>query len=79
MAPKHYNFKLASIKFPTKSGKTTFPKEIFHKIWLIIGDCTFTLLKTKLRKSYSVALLLGKQILKSSPAKKNANLCYLAL
>ena len=25
-------------KFPTKTGKTTFPKEFFHKIWLIFGE-----------------------------------------
>ena len=22
-------------------GKTTFPKDFFHKIWLIIGDCRY--------------------------------------
>ena len=30
-----------NINFPTKNGKTTFPKEFFHKIWLIIGECKY--------------------------------------
>ena len=29
------------IKFPTKNGKTTFPKEFFLEIWLIIEDCKY--------------------------------------
>ena len=27
-----------NIKFPTKNGKTTFPKEFFLEIWLIIEN-----------------------------------------
>ena len=38
--PKN-QFLLRDIKFPTKNGKTTFPKEIFLEIWLIIGDCKY--------------------------------------
>ena len=44
-----YNYKMAAekkkqfpsrdIKFPTKNGKTTFPKEFFLEIWLIIENC----------------------------------------
>ena len=29
------------ITFPTKNGKSTFPKEFFHKIWLIIEYCQY--------------------------------------
>ena len=47
------------IKFLTKNGKTTFPKEFSLEIWLIIAEI-------KLGKSYSVALLWGKQILSSA-------------
>ena len=52
------------IKFPTKNGKTTFPKEFFLEIWLIIGDFKYNYTaEIKLEKSYSVARLWGKQIL----------------
>ena len=54
-------------KFPTKNGKTTFPKEFFLEIWLIIEDCKYNYTaEIKFGKSYSVALLWGKQILKSA-------------
>ena len=39
MAAKKNNFHL--IKFPTKNWKTTFPKEFFLEIWLIIEDCKY--------------------------------------
>ena len=29
------------IKFPTKNGKVTFPKDFFLEIWLIIEDCKY--------------------------------------
>ena len=52
------------IKFPTKNGKTTFPKELFLEIWLIIKDCKYNnTAEIKFGKRYSVALLWGKQIL----------------
>ena len=55
------------IKFPTKNGKTTFPKEFFLEIWLIIEDCKYNYTaEIKFEKSYSVALLWGKQILNSA-------------
>ena len=55
-------------KFPTKNGKTTFPKEFFLEIWLIIEDCKYNYTaEIKFEKSYSVALLWGKQILKNAP------------
>ena len=61
--PKN-QFQTRDIKFPTKNGKTTFPKEFFHKIWLIIGDCKYNYIaEIKIAKSYSVAILWGKQIL----------------
>ena len=62
-----------NIKFLTKNGKTTFPKEFFLEIWLVIEDCKYNYTaEIKFGKSYSVALLWGKQILNRS---KNANLC----
>ena len=64
----------SDINFPTKSGKTIFQKEIFHKIWLIVGDYKYNYMaEIKIAKCYSVALLWGKQILEKSA--KNANLC----
>ena len=61
-------FPSRDIKFPTKNGKTTFPKEFFLEIWLIIEDCKYNY-TAEIRfgkKSYSVALLWGKQILNSA-------------
>ena len=52
------------IKFLTKYGKTTFPKEFFLEIWHIIEDCKYNCTaEIKFRKSYSVALSWVKQIL----------------
>ena len=74
MAVKKTNFHLATKKFPTKNGKTTFPKEFFLEIWLIFEDCKYNYTaEIKFEKSYSVALLWLKQILNN--AQKNANLC----
>ena len=54
-------------KFSTKKGKTTFPKEFFLEIWLIIEDCKYNYTaEIKFGKNYSVGLLWGKQILKSA-------------
>ena len=38
--PKN-QFQSRDIKFPNKNGKTTFPKEFFLEIWLIIEDCKY--------------------------------------
>ena len=63
MAAKN-QFLSRDIKFPTKNGETTFPKELFLEIWLIIEDCKYNYTaEIKIGKSYSVALLWGKQIL----------------
>ena len=60
-------FLFRDIKFPTKNGKTTFSKEFFLEIWLIIEDCKYNYTaEIKFGKSYSVALLWGKQILDSA-------------
>ena len=60
-------FLYPDIKFSTKNGKTTFPKEFFLEIWLIIEDCKYNYTaEIKFGKSYSVALLWGKQILNSA-------------
>ena len=61
--PKN-QFLSRGIKFPTKNGKTTFPKEFSLEIWL---DCKYNYTaEIKFGKSYSVALLWGKQILSSA-------------
>ena len=53
-----------NMKFMTKNGKTTFPKEFFLEIWLIIEDYKYNYTaEIKLEKRYSVARLWGKQIL----------------
>ena len=66
--PKN-QFLSRDIKFPTKNGKTTFPKEFSLEIWLIIEDCKYNYtaeIKFGKKKKYSVALLWGKQILSSA-------------
>ena len=64
--PKN-QFLSRDIKFPTKNGKTTFRKEFFLEIWLIIEDCKYNYTaEIKFGKSYSVALLWGKQIFNSA-------------
>ena len=64
--PKN-QFLFRDIKFPTKNGKTTFPKEFFLEIWLIIEDCKYNCTaEIKFGKSYSVALLWVKQILSNA-------------
>ena len=51
-------FLARDITFPTKNGKTTFPKEFFLEIWLIIEHCKYNYTaKIKFGKSYSVAFL----------------------
>ena len=56
--PKKKQFLFCDIKFPTKNGKTTFPKEFFLEIWLIIEDCKYNYTaEIKFGNSYSVALL----------------------
>ena len=62
--PKN-QFLSRDIKFLTKNGKTTFPKEFFLEIWLIIEDYKISA-EIKFGKSYSVAHLWGKQILNSA-------------
>ena len=64
--PKN-QFLSRDIKFSTKNGKTTFPKNVFLEIWLIIEYCKYNYTaEIKFGKSYSVALLWGKQILNSA-------------
>ena len=64
--PKN-QFPSRDIQFPTKNGKTTFPKEFFLEIRLIIEDCKYNYTaEIKFEKSYTVALLWWKQILDSA-------------
>ena len=52
-------------QFPSRDKK--FPKEFFLEIWLIIEDCKYNYTaEIKFEKSYSVALLWGKQILNNA-------------
>ena len=66
-------------KISHQNGKTTFPKEFFHKIWLISEGCKCNYIaERKIVKSYSVALLWGKQIVKSAcKVLTYANMCTL--
>ena len=59
-------FLFQDIKFPTKNGKTTFPKEFFLEIWLTEDFKYDYTAEIKFGKSYSVGLLWGKQILNSA-------------
>ena len=70
--PKN-QFLSRDIKFLTKNEKkkkkkkNTFPKEFFLEIWLIIDDYKYNYTaEIKFGKSYSIALLCGKQILNSA-------------
>ena len=64
--PKN-QFLSRDMKFRTKNGKTTFPKEFSLEIWLMIEDCKYNYTaEIKFGKSYSVALLWRKQILNSA-------------
>ena len=54
-------------KISDHKWETTFQKEFFLEIWLIIEDCKYNYTaEIKCEKSYSVALLWGKQILNSA-------------
>ena len=54
-------------KMSDQKWETTFPKHFFLEIWLIIEDCKYNYTaEIKLEKSYSVALLWGKQIFNSA-------------
>ena len=54
-------------KISDQKWETTLPKEFFLEIWLIIEDCKYNYTaEIKFGKSYSVALLWGKQILNSA-------------
>ena len=70
-----YNHKMAAKKpisisrhkISDQKWETTFPKEFCLEIWLIIDDCKYnSIAEIKFEKSYSVALLWGKQILNSA-------------
>ena len=43
------------IKFQTKNGETTFPKEFFLEIWLIIEDCKY---------NYTAEIKFGKKVIR---------------
>ena len=58
---------ISRLKISDQNWKTTFPKEFFFEIWLIIEDCNYNYTaEIKFGKSYFVALLWGKQILNSA-------------
>ena len=51
---KHLKFR--NINFPNKNGKTIFPKEFFHKIWLINKECKYNYIPETGKKSYLVTI-----------------------
>ena len=54
-------------KISNQKWETTFPKEFFLEIWLIIEDCKYNCTaEIEFGKSYSVGLLWVKQILSST-------------
>ena len=54
-------------KFSTKNGKTTFPKEFFLEIWLIIEDYKYNYTaEIKFEKKLFGCAFMGKQILNSA-------------
>ena len=62
------------IEFPTQNGKTTFPKEFFLEIWLIIEDCKYNYTaEIKFGKKLFGCAFMGKTNFEQCP--KNANLC----
>ena len=62
------------IKFATKNGKTTFPKEFFLEIWLIIEDCKYNYTaEIKFEQKLFGCAFMGKTNFEQRP--KNANLC----
>ena len=66
MAAKN-QFPTRDIKFPTKNRKTTFPKEFFLEIWLIIEDCKYNYTaEIKFDKKLFGCAFMGKQILNSA-------------
>ena len=72
-APKK-QFLARDIKFLTKNGKTTFPKEFFLEIWLIIEDCKYNYTaEIKFGKKLFGYAFMGKTNFEQRP--KNANLC----
>ena len=65
------------IKFPTKNGKTTFPKEFFLEIWLIIEDCKYNYTaEIQFEKKLFGCAFMGKTNFEQRP--QNAYLCLLA-
>ena len=64
--PKN-QFPSRDIKFPTKNGKTIFPKEFFLEIWLIIQDCKYNYTaEIKFEKKLFGCTFMGKKFLNSA-------------
>ena len=67
-------FPSRDIKFPTKKGKTTFPKEFFLEMLLIIEDCKYNYTaEIKFEKKLFGCAFMGKTNFEQRP--QNANLC----
>ena len=65
---------ISRLKFLTKNGKTTFPKEFFLEIWLILEDCKYNYTaEIKFGKKFFGCAFMGKNNFEQRP--KNANLC----
>ena len=71
----NYRFSFCVISILAKIWKTTFTKEFFNEIWLIIGDYEYIYnTNIKMEKFYSCETLGAKQFFANPPA----NLCKLA-
>ena len=71
--PKN-QFPSRDMKFLTKNGKTTFPKEFFREFWLIIEDCEYNYAaERKFEKKLFGCAFMGKTNFEQLPTY--ANLC----
>ena len=62
MAAKNLNSN-SRHKISHKNGKITFPKEFFHKIWLMIGECKYNYnaeIKIEKKKLFGFTSFMGK-------------------
>ena len=73
--PPKKQFPSRDIKFPTKNGKTTFPKEFFLETWLTIEDCKYNCtaeIKFEEKKLFGCTFMAETNF---EQRPKNANLC----
>ena len=55
------DLKFRNINSPAKNGKTIFPKEFFHEIWLIYKECKYNYIaEIKLEKKVTWSQFKGQ-------------------